>query len=72
MVPMKKYHNRYKGVNSRLDEIQAAMLRVKLNYLERDTSRRREIANQYRNGIVNEKVVLPSWGDDDTHVFIFL
>ncbi|PZW43403.1 DegT/DnrJ/EryC1/StrS aminotransferase family protein [Pseudomonas sp. URMO17WK12:I2] len=42
-----KYLNKYKGVNSRLDEIQAAMLGVKLEFLDEDTNRRREIAKMY-------------------------
>ncbi|MBF4243391.1 DegT/DnrJ/EryC1/StrS family aminotransferase, partial [Vibrio anguillarum] len=49
----KKYENLYQGVNSRLDEIQAAMLRVKLRYLDSETKRRREIAAAYANGIRN-------------------
>ncbi|WP_312414659.1 DegT/DnrJ/EryC1/StrS family aminotransferase [Pseudescherichia sp.] len=56
----KKYENIYKGVNSRLDEIQAAMLRVKLNYLDSDTSIRQHIAKKYINGITNPAVVLPN------------
>jgi dTDP-4-amino-4,6-dideoxygalactose transaminase len=47
----KKYENRYQGVNSRLDEIQAAMLRVKLKYLDAEIQRRREIAQAYARGI---------------------
>tara|TARA_B110000093_G_scaffold182838_1_gene230669 strand:+ start:364 stop:1488 length:1125 start_codon:yes stop_codon:yes gene_type:complete len=42
-----KYHNKYKGMNSRLDEIQAAVLRVKLQYLDADTEKRRKVANRY-------------------------
>ncbi|MEN8662502.1 MAG: DegT/DnrJ/EryC1/StrS family aminotransferase [Lentimonas sp.] len=42
-----KYHNIYKGMNSRLDEIQAAILRVKLKYLDEDTDKRRKVANRY-------------------------
>ena len=56
---IKKYENIYKGVNSRLDEMQAAILSVKLNYLDRDNQRRREIANRYLNGITNSKITLP-------------
>ncbi|EHZ2845095.1 DegT/DnrJ/EryC1/StrS family aminotransferase [Vibrio vulnificus] len=66
---LEKYNHKYKGVNSRLDEIQAAMLRVKLNYLDKDTNRRREIANKYCRGIINNKVLLPVWVDDRTHSF---
>ena len=56
----KKYINDYKGLNSRLDEIQAAVLRVKLKYLERDNQKRREIADFYLKNIKNDKIVLPS------------
>jgi len=56
----KKYENIYKGLNSRLDEIQAAVLRVKLKYLDRDNQKRREIAQYYCDNIKNEKIVLPS------------
>ena len=55
----KKYENLYQGVNSRLDEIQAAMLRVKLKHLDVETKRRREIAAAYNSGIKNPAVVLP-------------
>lgn len=65
----KKYENLYQGVNSRLDEIQAAMLRVKLRYLEKETKRRREIANIYQNEITNPLIKLPEWQEDDSHVF---
>lgn len=54
-----KYENHYKGVNSRLDEIQAAMLNVKLKYLDADTQRRREIALAYFSGITNPEIQLP-------------
>ena len=49
----KRYENLYQGPNSRLDEIQAAFLRVKLKYLDVDTQRRRSIAAAYINGIKN-------------------
>lgn len=55
----KKYENLYKGVNSRLDEIQAAMLRVKLRHLEAETIRRQQIAAMYCEGINNNVIVLP-------------
>ncbi|MBY7734776.1 DegT/DnrJ/EryC1/StrS family aminotransferase [Francisella philomiragia] len=54
-----KYRNLYKGTNSRLDEIQAAMLRVKLKYLERDIKYRRAIADFYTKNISNPKIILP-------------
>lgn len=54
-----KYIFRYRGRNSRLDEIQAAVLDVKLTYLDEDNEKRRQIARIYFNGITNPDVVLP-------------
>jgi dTDP-4-amino-4,6-dideoxygalactose transaminase len=70
----KKYENLYQGVNSRLDEIQAAMLSVKLKYLDVDTSRRREIAVAYARGITNPAICQPITADEtvaslEEHVF---
>lgn len=65
----KKYENLYQGVNSRLDEIQAAMLRVKLVYLDSETQIRRQIANRYREEITNPAIQLPQWQDNENHVF---
>lgn len=56
----RKYVFDYKGRNSRLDEVQAAVLRVKLRYLDADNSRRRAIAMQYAERIHNERLQLPS------------
>lgn len=64
-----KYHNQYKGVNSRLDEVQAALLKIKLKYLEADTERRRQIAAQYLEGINNNKIVLPQVRYPKGHVW---
>ncbi|HCM59968.1 MAG TPA: aminotransferase [Bacteroidales bacterium] len=55
----RKYVNDYQGLNSRLDEIQAAVLRVKLPRLDADNNRRREIAQYYLENIVNPKISLP-------------
>lgn len=55
----KKYENLYKGINSRLDEIQAAVLRVKLKHLEDETSMRRKIADWYIKNINNNLIKLP-------------
>jgi dTDP-4-amino-4,6-dideoxygalactose transaminase len=55
----KKYENIYQGINSRLDEIQAAFLRVKLRYLETETIARRQIAVEYARNIKNPLLVLP-------------
>ncbi|WP_113627381.1 DegT/DnrJ/EryC1/StrS family aminotransferase [Pectobacterium peruviense] len=65
----KKYENIYRGVNSRMDEIQAAMLHVKLSYLDKENSRRKEIANMYMNGIKNVHITLPSSPNDAAHVW---
>jgi dTDP-4-amino-4,6-dideoxygalactose transaminase len=54
-----KYHNLYKGLNSRLDEIQAAVLRVKLRRLDADNQHRREIAQFYIDNIINPDIILP-------------
>ncbi len=54
-----KYHFPYRGTNSRLDEVQAAWLRVKLPHLDEDNSRRNEIAVKYLEGIKNPLIRLP-------------
>jgi dTDP-4-amino-4,6-dideoxygalactose transaminase len=56
----KKYENLYQGVNSRLDEMQAAMLRVKLKYLDEETQHRREIAASYCQHIKHPDIILPA------------
>ena len=68
----RKYHHIYKGTNSRLDEIQAAVLDVKLAHLDDDNARRREIAAFYRKAITNPLITLPQTYDEDAavwHVF---
>jgi dTDP-4-amino-4,6-dideoxygalactose transaminase len=55
----KKYVNQYKGLNSRLDEIQAAVLKVKLPRLDEDNKRRQEVAARYLQEINNPNVQLP-------------
>ncbi|EKL8345955.1 DegT/DnrJ/EryC1/StrS family aminotransferase, partial [Escherichia coli] len=62
-----KYKHEFKGVNSRLDEIQAAFLNVKLNYLDDDIRIRRNIANRYLNEIKNELIVLPTISSEENH-----
>lgn len=54
-----KYVNKYKGFNNRLDEIQAAMLAVKLKYLDNEISARQQVAKYYFENIKNELVMLP-------------
>ncbi len=56
----KKYENVYQGVNSRLDEMQAALLRVKLKYLDEETQHRREIAAYYCQNIKHPEIILPT------------
>lgn len=68
----KKYHHVYKGINSRLDELQAAVLDVKLPYLDADNALRRKIAAYYRSHIVNPLITLPQTYDEEAavwHVF---
>ena len=55
----KKYYNNYTGINSRLDEFQAAILLVKLKYLDENNNKRRKIAELYLNNIKNNKLILP-------------
>lgn len=59
----KKYENLYQGLNSRLDEMQAALLRVKLRYLDGETRRRREIAMAYAREIENLAISQPTGPD---------
>jgi dTDP-4-amino-4,6-dideoxygalactose transaminase len=67
----KKYENLYKGVNSRLDEMQAAILRVKLRYLDGEITKRKEIANYYLENIKNENIILPTISIDSVwHLFV--
>lgn len=65
----KKYEFKYKGRNSRLDEIQAAVLDVKLKYLDEDNDRRREIAKRYIQEITNPEITLPKVKDWEANVF---
>jgi dTDP-4-amino-4,6-dideoxygalactose transaminase len=65
----KKYHNESIGINSRLDEIQAAMLNVGLSHLDEMNAIRLEIANKYLEGIHNHKIILPVINEHATHVF---
>lgn len=67
-----KYKNIYQGTNSRLDEIQAAMLNVKLGYLDDEIAHRRQIAKAYLDGIDNPAITLPAYyGDSHVwHLFV--
>jgi dTDP-4-amino-4,6-dideoxygalactose transaminase len=67
---VEKYVNQYQGLNSRMDEIQAAVLDVKLKYIDAENATRRAIAMQYLAGIKNEKIILPETPEDpDSHVW---
>lgn len=70
-----KYENQYKGYNNRLDEMQAAFLQVKLNYLDKENEARRKIAKEYLTSIVNPHIKLPSFNSTSSlenvwHVFV--
>jgi len=65
----KKYHNEYIGINSRLDELQAAFLNVKLSNLDTENNTRKAIAKRYLSEINNTKIHLPEWDLSDNHVF---
>lgn len=66
---VEKYRCEYKGLNSRLDEIQAAMLAAKLVHLDRDIAARRGVARTYIDGIRNNRVALPAWNFEERHVW---
>ncbi|MGG7470458.1 DegT/DnrJ/EryC1/StrS family aminotransferase [Chryseobacterium arthrosphaerae] len=69
-----KYVNIYKGLNSRLDEIQAAVLDIKLKYIDKENEIRREISKRFINEIKNPAVILPEYPADENehvwHVFV--
>ncbi len=67
----KRYYHEIVGTNSRLDEIQAAILRVKLKYLDSFNKRRKEIAKYYSDNIkrLDLPLILPDVPDDETHIF---
>lgn len=69
-----KYVNIYQGLNSRLDEIQAAVLNVKLKYIDQENNIRREIAKRFINEIKNPAIILPENPKDENehvwHVFV--
>ena len=65
----RKYVFKYAGRNSRLDEIQAAILDVKLKYLDEDIAKRQEVARCYYERIDNPLVELPEWLPDENNVY---
>jgi dTDP-4-amino-4,6-dideoxygalactose transaminase len=64
-----KYQNDFIGVNSRLDELQAAFLNLKLPNLDADNEKRIAIAKRYLDEIKNDKIILPFWDLSNDHVF---
>lgn len=68
-----KYHNEVKGFNSRLDTVQAAMLRVKLAYLDEANQQRRAIAQCYNENLADSNLVLPTvpdWAEHVWHLYV--
>lgn len=64
-----KYNHIYMGTNSRLDEVQAGLLRIKLQHLDEYNADRNRIANRYLENINNPKIKLPVIGKDRTHIW---
>ena len=64
-----KYVNQYQGLNSRMDEIQAAFLNVKLSYIDKETESRKKVANYYIQNIKNDLIILPNAGSIEGHVW---
>ena len=65
----KRYYNMVVGANSRLDELQAGLLRVKLTHMDEITKEREELANYYAAGIDNSKVIKPAVAENATCVW---
>lgn len=65
----RKYENLYQGMNSRLDELQAAILKVKLSYLDEENKNRYLKAEYYCKNIKNELIVLPEMTDSSNNVW---
>jgi len=68
-INKRKYKNIYKGRNNRMDEIQAAILNIKLEKLDIDIKIRKEIAQSYIDKICNDKIILPIIEDLKSHVW---
>ena len=66
-----KYYYKFKGFNSRLDELQAAVLRIKLKRLDIDNKKRAQIASYYISNIINKKIILPVFDNEHVwHLFV--
>lgn len=68
----KKYINEFQGLNSRMDEIQAAFLDIKLKYLDAENQKRREVAKYYIDNINNSNIILPTFTNENHvwHLFV--
>lgn len=66
---IEKYIFDYKGLNSRLDEIHAAVLNIKLKYIDEDNNYRKQVAKFYMENIIHPDIILPKISDWDSHVF---
>jgi dTDP-4-amino-4,6-dideoxygalactose transaminase len=64
-----KYHHDLKGFNSRLDELQASILNIKLKHIDTENEKRREIANYYQKNIINKVIVIPHTKNALSHVW---
>lgn len=65
----KRYYNKVVGTNSRLDEIQAGLLRVRLNHLDELIKEKENICNRYLNELKNDKIILPKVRNGSTHIW---
>lgn len=64
-----KYHNEINGINSRMDEVQAAVLKIGLKYLDEGNEIRKKQARMYMEGIKNPKVIIPPVNENADHVY---
>lgn len=70
---IEKYNHIYKGFNSRLDEVQASLLRIKLRYLDEWNENRKAIAEKYIEGIKNKNIILPQIAEyTETNWYVFV
>ena len=65
----KRYYNKVVGANSRLDEIQAGFLRVRLKHLDELAEEKRVICERYLNGLKNQKIILPQIREGASHIW---
>lgn len=65
----KRYHNKVVGANSRLDEMQAGLLRVRLSHLDELAAEKKRLCERYLHELRNEKIMLPKIRDGATHIW---